>query len=133
VIDMGHYATPRKRVARNGGMMRLGTGRACEDRSVEAVLGTNIAPQADGCWMWLLSTSDGYAQHRLVGRVHRWTYETLVGPIDEGHVLHHTCGQKACVNPAHLVQITPGEHNREHARLRGGVKIRRGPRLPKLW
>lgn len=41
---------------------------------------------------------------------HRFFYETLVGPIDEGLELHHRCEVKSCVNPNHLVPLTHDEH-----------------------
>jgi hypothetical protein len=52
---------------------------------------------------------------------HRVYYEAAVGPVPAGLVLHHVCGRGAdgCVNPAHLVPVTPAQN----ARLRQGVKL----------
>ncbi|TDD77726.1 HNH endonuclease [Actinomadura rubrisoli] len=38
--------------------------------------------------------------------VHRFVYESLVGPIPEGLVLDHLCRVRACCNPAHLEPVT---------------------------
>ena len=47
------------------------------------------------------------------GRVwmaHRMFYTRLVGVIPEGLQLHHTCGNKLCVNPDHLQPVTAQQH-----------------------
>lgn len=45
---------------------------------------------------------------------HRLVYEQRVGPIPAGHEVHHRCGVKACVNPAHLEALTCSTHKRTH-------------------
>jgi hypothetical protein len=37
-------------------------------------------------------------------------YEHYVGPLIEGHHIHHKCCNDICVNPDHLQQVTPKEH-----------------------
>jgi hypothetical protein len=41
-------------------------------------------------------------------------YERAVGPIPRGLVLHHRCGRGhlGCMNPAHLIPVTPAENAR---------------------
>jgi len=39
----------------------------------------------------------------------------LRGEIPEGVHLHHTCKNRACVNPWHLEPLTAADHVREHA------------------
>src|ERR1035437_995151 len=66
------------------------------------------------CWEWEADcTAAGYGmittkqQHRYV---HRLAYEELVGPIPAGHLIHHTCCNRACYNPAHLALCTNATH-----------------------
>lgn len=75
---------------------------------------------ARGCWIWQRSLTDkGYPQCEREGVKggHRWYYTRFVGPIPAGHHVHHDCEVKACVNPAHLLAITPAEHVRLHRRM----------------
>lgn len=75
----------------------------------------------EGCWVWqrkvtkrgygILEVAPGRAQH-----AHRWVYEREVGEIPVGMELHHECGNRLCVNPAHLRPIDPTEHRRLHPR-----------------
>ena len=65
----------------------------------------------------LLRPLDYREPDRLVP-AHRFAYERTYGPIPIGHVLHHVCRCPVCMNPDHLVPLTPADHGREHARLR---------------
>lgn len=61
-----------------------------------------------GCWNWLLAVDKG--GYGDVSRppyrsAHRWFYEMIVGPIDEGLDLDHTCRNRRCVNPQHLEPV----------------------------
>lgn len=67
-----------------------------------------------GCWEWNgCLSSDGYGSGRIDGksvRLHRWSYSYHVGPIPDGHEIHHTCRNRRCFNPDHLVAITRTAH-----------------------
>ena len=67
------------------------------------------------CWLWTACTDGkGYGLFTLDGRtvrVHRWSYEQLVGPIPEGLVTDHLCRVHNCVNPAHLEPVTSRENS----------------------
>lgn len=91
------------------------------------------------CWEWIgarnysgraRKAGDNYSfygavniRDQVTGRkymkqAHNYMYEELVGPIPEGRVLHHKCLNALCVNPEHLIPLTPSEHNLVHAQLR---------------
>ena len=70
------------------------------------------------CWLWTGAATGGYGVfmvsfRRIEGRrvlkfarAHRFSYETLIGPVPGGLELDHLCKETACVNPAHLEQVT---------------------------
>lgn len=74
-----------------------------------------------GCWMWNGATfSSGHGAVKIMGIAHiahRVIFSYFRGQIPIGLHLHHTCERPACVNPAHLMLVTPGEHSRIHAKL----------------
>lgn len=73
-----------------------------------------MAPLGE-CELWTGAVHDqGYGQHGRGILAHRTAYEKNVGPIPEGHEIHHTCEERLCVNPAHLQLVTRSEHLRLH-------------------
>ena len=62
---------------------------------------------------------DGYGR-LYVGRLkilaHRLIYTQTVRELPLGHAieLHHLCEQKDCVNPEHLEECSPSQHQRYH-------------------
>jgi hypothetical protein len=68
-----------------------------------------------GCWLWTRSIrQNGYSQFRYSraknGYGHVFAYEHFVGPVPDGAVLHHTCRNRHCVNPEHIVAVSPREN-----------------------
>lgn len=74
----------------------------------------------NGCWRWDGPIDNGYAlAHPARGmrvKAHRWVYDMKWGLV-EGLVVHHTCGNRRCINPDHLTQITSSEHGVLHGTL----------------
>lgn len=65
-------------------------------------------------------TAKGYGRTLCRGeheQEHRLAYELARGPVPDGHQIHHTCENPGCVNPDHLVALTPVAHVRLHAKL----------------
>jgi len=61
----------------------------------------------DDCWQWEAGKSrGGYAVFWEAGKsrpAHRFLYGMLHGAITEGKKVSHSCGNKLCMNPTHLV------------------------------
>lgn len=90
------------------------------DDTPETKIGRKIEVQPNGCWIFngnphLYGSASPSRDFGTV-RVHRFVYETLVGPIPEGHHLHHECDNVGCCNPEHLTPLTPKEHKARHPR-----------------
>lgn len=68
----------------------------------------------DGCWLWqgCLSTN-GYGRVGKRDYVHRVVAELHHGPCPDGQEVRHLCGQRRCVNPAHLAYGTRSENMRD--------------------
>lgn len=68
------------------------------------------------CWFWTAHIQrNGYARFQgneigVTVLAHRFAYELLVGPIQEGLQLDHLCRNRHCVNPAHLEPVTCREN-----------------------
>ena len=74
------------------------------------------------CEMWSGAVQrNGYGYSYSGGRkiyAHRNAYEMNNGPIPEGAVIHHSCGERLCVNPNHLSMISD---NNSHGALHSGL------------
>lgn len=86
-------------------------------------LWSRVIVAGDGaCWAWRGLTRCGYAQFRLDHQqqvtVHRFLWEQEHGTLPNGTELHHTCGNRWCVNIAHLAPLDSVSHRKLHARLR---------------
>lgn len=73
------------------------------------------------CWIWQrncqksgygIRTAKDDAGNRGTRMAHRQYWEKYRGPIPEGYVVDHLCGNKPCVNPDHLEPVTQAENIR---------------------
>lgn len=104
--------------------------------SAETIIGEYVIPSARGCWLWTGPVHTiGYGTHPAIDSyVHRFVYETLVGPIPDGSVVHHRCEVKTCVRPDHLELMTQAEHATHHMRQRSRLtKDRQALLRAALW
>jgi len=80
-----------------------------------------------GCWLWGGALSSGYGVIAVNGGndyVHRWAYETFVGPIPDGLIVGHVCHDldltcrggecvhRRCGRPDHLSPMSKGDNLR---------------------
>ncbi len=68
-----------------------------------------------GCWTWTRHVNKrGYAA-LASGYANRAVYEAAQGEVPWDKRLDSTCGNKICVNPAHMVLVSPSEQwHRRH-------------------
>lgn len=70
--------------------------------------------KTDTCWTLKTKTTTwGYGRFEHKGVIyaaHIFAYETYVGFIPTGHILHHKCENEPCCNPDHLEPITQREN-----------------------
>ena len=92
---------------RDTGDLALQPRPSAWDRFVDRVV---VA--VNGCWMWTGSgTGRGYVYGQFWhdgknDAAHRYSYETMIGPIPAGLQIDHLCRVEKCVNPAHLEVVT---------------------------
>lgn len=81
--------------------------------TLESLIAKSVPVTESGCWLWLGSTSLGYAYASFMGttrRVHRVVYELTHGPLPTGVTLDHLCRVRCCINPSHLEPVTNKEN-----------------------
>jgi hypothetical protein len=79
-----------------------------------------------GCWVWQgYVGTHGYGAAKFKGRsyqVHRLSYWMSGNDLPDGSVVHHKCGVKLCINPAHLQAVTPAENVAESFALQAHAR-----------
>lgn len=93
----------------------------------------NKVDKTDSCWIWNagLFKDNGYGQFRVGDKkmkAHRVSYMIINGNIPDGKILCHTCDNRKCVNPNHLI-LADHKFNAEDREKKGrGI---RGRKIPK--
>lgn len=102
--------------------------------------------RSDACWRWTGAIDrGGYGQFWHPGRgrrgqmvlAHRFAYEDKVGPLlhsglpgAKGEVVMHTCDNRWCVRPEHLVKGTQVDNMADMVR-KGRSPVNEGSRNPR--
>jgi hypothetical protein len=84
-----------------------------------------------GCWNWngALSSQGDYPGFSDGGRfvyAYRLSYSLANGPIEAGFAVHHTCGNRTCINPGHLAAMSRQEHRALHAQEYRAIRVIKG-------
>ena len=79
--------------------------------SVEERFRAKYVETRNGCWLWVSGGAKGFeprfwADDRMQSAM-RWAYTYYIGDIPIGEKLYHSCDNKLCVNPDHLVSQVP--------------------------
>jgi hypothetical protein len=84
-----------------------------------------------GCWLWTACKDrDGYGIFRAsnasgASRCNRIVWTLCFGPIPKGKLVLHTCNNRACCNPEHLILGTQKD-NMAFAAKCGRMQCRKG-------
>lgn len=87
---------------------------ALSRRKALATIQARVSVASGGCWEWKLATGNGYGRVRLDGSIylsHRLAAYaagrlTSASWVADPRVIHHTCDNRLCCNPAHLQATT---------------------------
>jgi hypothetical protein len=90
------------------------------DWAVETDLGYEVNNDTSPCWIWKgFKDVDGYGQIKYRGKkqaAHRASFTAFRGEIPASMDVNHLCGNRACINPAHLELQDAHNHRSQAAR-----------------
>ena len=84
----------------------------------------NVSDQSE-CWEWMGARSDGYGDFKRNGEsvsAHRVAFELFSGPIPDGALIRHTCDNRPCCNPFHMLTGTDADNVRDRVLRDRGAK-----------
>ena len=88
-------------------------------RLVQEILSSITIDEESGCWIWVKSCQrNGCGQKRAFGEMmpaHRASWLAFRGSPAERMDIAHCCGNRKCVNPSHLKEITHAQNMRERS------------------
>lgn len=76
------------------------------------------------CWPWAGPHDEDFRPVFRGEKAYRWMYEIRIRRVPDGFHVHHKCGNSACVNPRHLVALSPEAHRRVHSTKDKALKER---------
>jgi hypothetical protein len=94
-------------------------------KKIEHVINEN------GCYVCIshIGGYSGYPEFKAPGAkrqgMHRYIYKLYKGEIPDGFIVRHTCDNRKCINPNHLILGTKGDNNRD-TRERGRTNFSKG-------
>lgn len=110
-----HY----RRVAQHGKPGPAGPTRAARSEPRQWLSSQVATASRIPCWDWPFALNpSGYGQVNIGGRpvgAHRLAREMDGRPIPEGLVARHTCDNRRCCNPDHIIEGTKADNNRDAA------------------
>lgn len=101
---------------------------------------TRLSVRDGACLLWTGHlTPAGYGSMKVKGTtvgVHRVAHEVWIGPIPAGLEVDHLCGNRACLEPAHLEAVTHRENLRRSSNWIASEinksECKRGHTLPEI-
>lgn len=113
-----HRKNPRRRILPDDATHEI--PRAVNGRAAKRIMCRRLESGCLECVSHIPQTG-GYARI-MVDReevlLHRYVYETYVGPIPADMEVHHRCANKLCANHKHMELLTRPEHMRLENELR---------------
>lgn len=96
---------------------RINVDNGYTAKLVREILDSISVDRESGCWVWIKSAQrNGYGQKRAFGRMmpaHRAVWLVFRGEVTSGNEIAHCCGNRKCVNPSHLKEITHYQNMKE--------------------
>jgi hypothetical protein len=84
--------------------------------TIHAYLLSKIVILPNGCWQWKTGSEKLYPQanyDHVEKPAHIASYEAFVGPVPKGKILRHTCDNRRCICPDHLIPGTKKDNRRD--------------------